>query len=311
MSLAIFSALLTLLSPQVRASKWQVFRAMPAAVSIPLEGVAAGGAELWVVRAGATALHWDGRSWGEDGEPYLVAGRGRDVWRFADGPAGVVAGRRTGRAWVDQELGVPDTHVTAAVVTGPADVWASGLQWTEAGMRDIAWRWNGKVWRRVTTPHPVTAYAATGPADVWAVSSIDRVTRFQHWDGSAWTVTTLPEAEIKDVVALSPAEAYAVGSVLAGSRPEGAVFRWNGKGWSRLARRVAGVAYTRVAADGAGGVWMVEGPSFVNLRKGRWTRHPVPVAQGEVKGIVAGAGRMWAVAESSAGQYVLTYQDGP
>ncbi|GAA0438296.1 hypothetical protein Acor_62440 [Acrocarpospora corrugata] len=322
--------LLTLLSPQVKAAKWQVFRTMRPAPSTPLEGAAAGLADLWVVRAGATALHWDGRLWGEDGEPHLMAGRGREVWRFTDGPAGVVAGRRTGKSWAEQPLGVPDAHVTEAVVTGPADAWASGLQWTEAGMRDVSWRWNGRAWRKITTPRPVTDYAATGPADVWAVSSIDRVTYFLHWDGSAWTSTAAPggPVEITDIVALSPKEAYAVGSVspvqpvvakVAGllappdttgvaPRSEGVVLRWNGTAWSRVVRKPAGGPYTHAAPDGVGGVWLVEGTNLVNLRNRRWTRHPVPV-QAEVKGIanVTGTARMWAVAESAAGQYVLSY----
>ncbi|MEO3853690.1 hypothetical protein [Acrocarpospora sp. B8E8] len=307
-SLTIFAVLLTLLSPQVKATKWRVFRVMPPAASTPLEGVSAGASDLWVVRAGATALHWDGRVWGEDGEPYLIVGRGREMWRFADGPAGVVAGRWTGRGWTDQPLGALDAHVTEAVVAGPADVWASGLQWTDAGMRDVSWRWNGQAWRKVTTPRPVTAYAATGPSDVWAVSSIDRVTHFQHWDGSKWTTIAAPGGpiEINDIVALSPTEVYAVGSV---TKAEGVVLRWNGSSWSRMGRRVASGAYTYAAADGVGGVWMAERDYLVHLRNGRWMRRLSPVPQAELKGIahVAGTGRMWAIAEGAAGQYVLSY----
>jgi hypothetical protein len=83
---------------------------------------------------------------------------------------------------------------------------------------------------------------AVSPNDVWAVGhtylgGAHWIPLILHWDGSNWSRATIPVfpngGQLRDVVALSPTNVYAVGLDGEGFNASSLVLRWNGSTWSR------------------------------------------------------------------------------
>jgi hypothetical protein len=151
-------------------------------------------------------------------------------------------------------VGVADISATDAYAIGDNSSLASG---------ELA-QWNGSGWARVTYPLPtdtgfpntLNAIAANGPNDVWIVGSymiqvsqtnLRYETFSLHWNGSTWSVVSMPLVsgsdtllayEFSSVVVNSPTDVWAVGGSgdhvigLGGSPSNTLIEHWNGTAWS-------------------------------------------------------------------------------
>lgn len=316
---------------------WRVAVAGDPVTMGDLRDVGATGAnDAWVTRIGLPLLRWNGSAWnGSAGTavPYLLTAVGpREVWQFVETPAKLDARRWDGRQWRGHPIAEEGAHATAALATAPGECWVSGLRLGPRGMEDVVWRWTGTSWGAVRAPLPITDFAAASRTDVWALSSLgaesaDHVASILRWTGAGWREVPVPSmalpvrsragdayAELNDIVVVRPDEAYAVGGIsfiIGEDRVvrEAIVLRWDGRAWRRLAHRPAETAYTRVAPDGAGGLWLAtrrqDRPDVLtHYEDGRWSRVPVPLPPGTtgatVRGLanVPGTGTMWATAEA-------------
>jgi hypothetical protein len=185
--------------------------------------------------------------------------------------------RRAGGGW--QVLGsptfTPEDHLEAVDATGPADAWAVGWGSTSpfgGTAVGIALRWDGSSWRSVPIPQPspimLFGVVALAPNDVWAVGHTylggpHWVPLVLHWDGTAWSRATIPAfpsgGQLRDVVALSATNVYAVGLDGEGFNARSLVLHWDGGSWTRQATPSppVGPKLYGAAAIGPSTVWGV------------------------------------------------------
>ena len=247
--------------------------------------------------AGRTLVeHWDGTRWSVVASPNpgpngnhlsgvkAVPSDPATVWAVGSyGTPGSSIGttnlilRRTAGGW--QQFATPATTVMDALeavdATGPADAWAVGSGFTHPfGGTSVAIvvRWNGVRWDsvRIPQPSPVALFGveALAPNDVWAVGHTYPGGPFWipvilHWNGTAWSRATIPPfpsgGQLRDVVALSPTNIYAVGTEGEGSNGRTLVLHWDGRSWTRQATpsppvgpKLFGAAVTPGAVWGVG-----------------------------------------------------------
>ena len=178
----------------------------------------------------ALGLHWNGTAWS------------------------VSSGLSTALFGGTYSVGVADISATDAYVIGDNSSLASG---------ELA-QWNGSNWTHVTYPLPTStgfpntlnAISANGPNDVWIVGSymiqisqtnLRYETFSLHWNGSTWSVVSMPLVsgsdtllayEFSSVVVNSPTDVWAVGGSgdhvigLGGSPSNTLIEHWNGAAWS-------------------------------------------------------------------------------
>jgi hypothetical protein len=155
--------------------------------------------------------------------------------------------RRTAGSWqvLPSPTFTPEDHLEAVDATGPADAWAVG--------------WGS------TSPFGVEALA---PDDVWAVGHTylggpHWIPLVLHWNGTTWSRATIPAfpsgGQLRDVVALSPTDLYAVGLDGEGFNARTLVLHWNGATWTSQATPSppVGPKLYGAAAVGPGAVWGV------------------------------------------------------
>jgi hypothetical protein len=185
--------------------RWRVVRS-------PADGggisVATFGREAWVVgityptvgvaNSATFALHWDAKQWRRVQTPSLAFGEHGE----------------------NQLYGVGGSS--------PTDVWAVG--WWQEPEEDLGGEliehWDGNRWSIVRTPpgspcnsrmdwcagaEVLAGVSATAANDAWAVGS-----RIEHWDGNRWKVVKKPafRGYLHDVLALSPTNVWAVGTII-------------------------------------------------------------------------------------------------
>ena len=164
------------------------------------------------VADGALIEHWNGTRW-------------KRIW----------PGTGNGRGWLQ--------GVTA---TGPHDIWAVGYNVPQAGslLKSLIVHWNGTRWSPVPSPIPTSStnlwdVSATSPTSAWAVGYTSPngcycSTAAFHWNGKRWSVVPTPNPPASSidallgVVALSPSDAWAVGST---DWSTTIIEHWNGKSW--------------------------------------------------------------------------------
>jgi hypothetical protein len=159
--------------------------------------------------------------------------------------------RRTGGAWqnVPSPNVTSDNHLEAVDATGPNDAWAVGWGSTSpfgGAALAIVLRWDGTKWATQSIPNPTQVMLfgveAVAPNDVWAVGHTyvggsHWIPLILHWDGTSWTRATIPVPEfggqLRDIVALSPNNVYAVGFAGEGTFADTLVLHWDGSSWTR------------------------------------------------------------------------------
>jgi len=152
-------------------------------------------------------------------------------------------------------VGSANTQLVGVAATSTSDAWAVGSSWvTPTQEQTVIEHWNGTDWTRVASPNPggpsgsnvLSGVAATSDTDAWAVGHYDNGTSDQtlilHWAGTAWTRVPSPNPggssypdDLVDVAAISPTNAWAVGSYSSGGPRQTLIEHWNGTAWKRVA----------------------------------------------------------------------------
>jgi hypothetical protein len=146
--------------------------------------------------------------------------------------------------------------------TSPSPGGSSALNGVSALSASSAWavgstgktlilHWNGSGWAHVASPgslgSELNGVSARSAHDAWAVGSAlsgssggGNRTLVLHWNGTGWASVASPDPGgtngnvLNGVLALSPANAWAVGSYLTGGREgEVLILHWNGTRWMR------------------------------------------------------------------------------
>ena len=138
----------------------------------------------------------------------------------------------------------------AAISTRNA--WAVGFYFTNAKQKTLIEHWNGRAWRRVTSPSPspdssfqaLTGVTALSTTNAWAVGGYNNGTAAQtlieHWNGSSWkqVASRNPSSSSNDlysVAATSARNAWAVGFYVTDGKQKTLMEHWNGAAWSHVA----------------------------------------------------------------------------
>lgn len=282
------------------------------------------------------AEHWDGMSWtavpvdavGElDG---VSAVSTDDVWAVGDSSGqGPVLRHWDGTSWVavapaappgDEHPGADRLYDVAAVSKGQA--WAVGRysNWADPGPLSLIEGWDGQKWSRFAAPSPglygnsLQGVAAVSATDAWAVGwyvgDQSNVAYALHWDGHAWTRSTMkPPAgntELQGVTAVSATDVWAVGT----NEGRPLVMHWDGARWTVLPRPPLTSVWLQSAAPaGQGGVWVagyrmtddgtVSRPLFLRWSGSTWTIGTSEEPEGAVYGLARSGTSTWAVGTTS------------
>ena len=236
--------------------------------------------DIWAAASFAT-LHWDGRTWEENGPyssvNYALFGTARDdVWLL--GNQGEVT-HYDGTRW-NKLASVP-----GAVFYGG---WAASRTLAYAvGAGGGIYRWDGATWQKVNSPTTANLLGVWGSSatDLWAVGNGGAIVRSDgttwtlvtprpttanfrsvagsgpndvllvgddlwHWDGAAYSrnASPLPSPFLILNVQMTPSgKAWASGN-------SGAILRWNGSSWSAASPAVPG-DLTALFVAGEKDVW--------------------------------------------------------
>lgn len=212
-------------------------------------------------------VHWDGTAWTRVPSPgpsnsnlipslyYLSMDSATDGWA-----TGFVENRTTGAftnlvlhwngtSW--QRVTIRPQFVFGGVASfSPTDATAVGSVLTgpsaEAG---AVFHWDGTSWAQTAALHAPPGVSATtveadglsarSATDMWAIGYDARPgssgNLAWHWNGTRWAVTTTPAGVLLGVAAISPADAWVVGTDLT---PNGGsktlTLHWDGTSWTRV-----------------------------------------------------------------------------
>jgi hypothetical protein len=231
--------------------------------------------------------HWDGTSWSIvpaasfPGVLYAVAARGPDdVWAVGteNYPGRGLIEHWDGTTWTATYLRFA-ALLRGVTAVGPRTIWAVGQRYGRRnpfGDTTLTMRFNGNAWQQVSSPNPLsgndtdqnwlTSISAVSTDDIWAVGRygnhdlgpLDQ-TLIEHWNGSRWSVVpslnpggSTADNDLWGVVAVGPADVWAVGGVGAFLNPEFSSplsLHWDGSQWTQ----------TAVSAPAAGELFGVAG----------------------------------------------------
>ncbi len=168
--------------------------------------------------------HWNGSIWtvvsapnGGPGPNTLQAISARaadDAWavgNFANGTAlaQTLILHWNGNAWAvspSPNSGPGSNGLAGVSVLTASDSWAVGTAFDAGGIgTTLTEHWNGSAWTVVPSPNTgpsantLNAVAAGSAADVWAVGTYNSSSNIyqslvEHWDGSAWSIVSSPNA---------------------------------------------------------------------------------------------------------------------
>ena len=226
-------------------------------------------------------------------------------------------------------------RLLAVAARSASDAWAVGqYEGVDSLQRTLVEHWNGSQWAYVNSPSPgaednvLQGVAADSASDVWAVgaqTSRAGVTQplIEHWNGSAWSVATLPSVgslggELTGVAAIAPGDVWAVGyTYMAGgqsapSTQQPLALHWNGSQWQSAAVPSPSTGsfepLNAVTAIATNDVWAVGSDSGANTsliehfdgKVWKVVTAPTAVNGGALTGVAAAAsGDVWAVGTGS------------
>lgn len=175
-----------------------------------------------------------------------VAGRTAVVLSAVGAAIGLAGPAFAAPAWV----------ITPTVDPSPQKVAVgsfSAAKGTNSNSFTLTMHWNGSAWKIVPSPNPATPSPVNGvrqtlngvvaisPTDAWAVgNTVDTVSGSflpdkpiaMHWNGTAWSVATLPNLGgsglLASVTANSPTSVWAAGPADGTT----SVLHWNGTSWT-------------------------------------------------------------------------------
>lgn len=216
----------------------------------------------------ALAEHWDGSTWNVVAAPNvgsnwndlnaLTVISPNDVWAvgtFNNGtdPLQTLIEHWDGARWnvaASPNAGSSDNNLLSVSAASPNDVWAVGRYSSSSRPVTLTLieHWDGARWSLVTSPNfdtgaTYTAIAALSPQDVWAVgwysSKNNTVSKglIEHWDGTSWKIVPAPDVSTNSnyllgITAVSPGNAWAVGSTESTGSQKVLIEHWDGTRWS-------------------------------------------------------------------------------
>jgi hypothetical protein len=277
----------------------------------PHDAWAAGSQTIDADHSRGALLRWNGTAWstvtvpGDTGSFDSVSGSSaNDVW---------VAGSQTtwhwnGSSWTSASTGAYDVADVAAV--GPKNAWAVGNDDEGGSPTGTALHWNGAKWKPVDMPFTARRIGAVNAKDVWAVGEVGDQPAAEHWDGTSWTASPLPQVPVpsgesgfayfNDLVTTSADDVWAVGRLYWGGgeelrhvraagnaalaeaeHNEPVIMHWDGRQWT-LRLGADGDFALSAAADGRGGIWYASFEhTLVHVTAGgATTTVPVPTTGG-------------------------------
>jgi hypothetical protein len=123
-------------------------------------------------------------------------------------------------------FGPGSQHPAAAGKVSSISATATDDVWAQTGPTSME-HWNGRRWRSVPTDPDSTlfAVAAESSDDAWAVG----FPGFEHWGGTAWTITGSTAGTLTDVAGSSSTDLWAIGYA-----PDGSALseHWDGQSWT-------------------------------------------------------------------------------
>jgi hypothetical protein len=196
------------------------------------------------------SLIWNGSAWSNDRGleaslyDFSVLSPS-DAWGAGstsiDQPSTGIAAHWNGRHW-------KDTHPVSAgrgfriAPIADDDVWLAGVR--DSGSGEFFQHWDGQDWTVVDDAGPagdvITGISGSGPDDVWA-TGYGSTGILEHWDGHVWSNFPNPDtgrnrAKLRDVIALSPTDAWAIGQYAEGSSTLRILMHWDGTAWTDFHR---------------------------------------------------------------------------
>jgi hypothetical protein len=310
---------ITILPSPTPCSGWAVVPSpnVPSASTALLSVAALSPADAWAVGYSATASnvdqtlteHWDGAQWQIQPSPNI--GPHASLSAVAAVPQAAPA-----TWWAVGDFLAPSPLSPSGVGQTLILQWTSGAGWTLVPSPNVAGMSN-----------LLSAVSADAPTDAWAVglagspgggSAVQGL--LEHWDGARWSLVPGPTGvsgpyALKGVVALTPTNAWAVGSW---TQPSGSPLplaaHWNGVSWTLLptpplpAGSVFGALNGVSAVPGTPQLWAVglggAHGTLTELWSGRgWTLVPSPGPSGlaALNGVIAlSATNAWAVGDPGA-----------
>jgi hypothetical protein len=150
----------------------------------------------------------------------------------------------------------------------PNDAWAVG----SINGNALVEHFDGTSWSEVSSPAftgvGLVAVSADASNDVWAVGEGSTGQAILHFDGTNWSqASSLPRMQPNGVIALSPTNVWAVGSVSVffnhRAHNQAAIEHWDGTSWSLVASPNpapgGNSALEGIAAISANDIWAVGG----------------------------------------------------
>ncbi len=296
--------------------------------------------------------HWDGKAWRlvtpprafinsplDQGVAAVAASSGSNAWvlaaRGTDEVAYTDALHLAGTTWASPVR--LDAAIEAAVAPSPTQLWAFGVP-SSSRLPGYFAHFDGRTWTHGSFPFSGTAAAARSASDVWVGGGGDDTGHLgiEHWDGHRWHATPLPDlgiassdllwANINGLADLGPRNVWADITTEndASANPPGTILlHWNGRAWSRVAFPYLGSAFSPVASDGDGGIWLATASGaggstvlwFDHYAGGHWSRVRVPRGDGVQPEVfylnwIPGTRSLWAAGEvdfADDGEAVLKY----
>jgi hypothetical protein len=200
----------------------------------------------WAAGDGAAVLAWNGNTWSEK-LPYHAPG---------EGPGG-------------------STQVLYAVdAVSKNEAWMVGaMQGIDGKFTPYALYWDGTdLVEQTGFPDcncGLNAVLQEGPTDVFAVGGSDLGAMAFHWDGKEWSGSVLPGADhLYSLIQAPDGTLWAGGIEVARDQSDtrGALFRWDGSQWLRVATPPLTGGIYAISASPTGEV--ILGGDFTALRKG-------------------------------------------
>lgn len=323
----IAAALPPAAAPPARAAAgpgWRIFATHHFGAAREMNGlstvVAPGKKDAWALGGSEfygggvpVAEHWNGRRWRAavlpsgltDAISAASAPAGNDIWAVS-GLGGYVL-HYNGSAWSVARRWHPAffEEITGVTALSPTDVWVFGPAggWPGVG----TWHLHGRTWTRVTTGagRQVATASALSPRNIWAIGDCGGPCyEVLHYDGAAWRRVASPAlkgAQFAGILALSPSDVWASGTVPSAGRVVSVLLHRNGTVWSRV-RTPWPVLPGGLAPDGRGGVWLIAtglpgGRSWAAhlSRAGRWQRYLLSGSSFAVNGLalIPGGSSLW------------------
>lgn len=181
-------------------------------------------------------LHWDGSQWAWVPSPNPITSRGLKSGTPQTGKPGWMIG----------------SELWSITTTGLNNAWAVGAYMNGGQWQTLTERWDGSQWSIVPSPNPgpnnnhLKGIAAISSTDAWAVGYYDvdpgnRHPLALHWNGTAWSAVSLPDAQLMTyyqelpvgVAMSSDGEAWLV-STTDGPPAQPLILHWDGANWQEV-----------------------------------------------------------------------------